>query len=135
MSRTVKRSTRLATVAGLVAAVGAGMIVTAPASQAAPVAAFRLSNFSATIANICVHTDIATQCSGNMAAGKSEVWKVAYKGPRKWYCTATAKGLTGTASTLTSAVTTSRNARRSATYSEPASSSSKQEPGAPAPPR
>ncbi|MEY2230532.1 MULTISPECIES: hypothetical protein [Streptomyces] len=99
MSRTVKRSTRLATVAGLVAAVGAGMIVTAPASQAAPVAAFRLSNFSATIANICVHTDIATQCSGNMAAGKSEVWKVAYKGPRKWYCTATAKGLTGTAST------------------------------------
>ncbi|MFI8385189.1 hypothetical protein [Streptomyces sp. NPDC085540] len=99
MPRTAKRTTRLATVAGMVAAVGAGMIVTAPASQAAPMAAFRLSNFSATIANICVHTDIATQCSGNMAAGKSEVWKVAYKGPRKWYCTATAKGLTGTAST------------------------------------
>ncbi len=99
MSRTMKRTTKLATVAGMVAAVSAGMIVTAPASQAAPVAAFRLSNFSATIANICVHTDIATQCSGNMAAGKSEVWKVAYKGPRKWYCTATAKGLSGTAST------------------------------------
>ncbi len=99
MSRTIKRSTKLATVAGMVTAIGAGMLVTAPASQAAPVAAFRLSNFSATIANICVHTDIATQCSGNMAAGKSEVWKVAYKGPRKWYCTATAKGLTGTAST------------------------------------
>ncbi|MFA7765328.1 hypothetical protein [Streptomyces sp. NRRL S-448] len=95
----MKRTTKLATVAGMVAAVSAGMIVTAPASQAAPVAAFRLSNFSATIANICVHTDIATQCSGNMAAGKSEVWKVAYKGPRKWYCTATAKGLSGTAST------------------------------------
>ncbi|MGW6839506.1 hypothetical protein [Streptomyces sp. NPDC054958] len=99
MSRTIKRSTKFATVAGMVTVIGAGMLVTAPASQAAPVAAFRLSNFSATIANICVHTDIATQCSGNMAAGKSEVWKVAYKGPRKWYCTATAKGLTGTAST------------------------------------
>ncbi|MCX4958142.1 hypothetical protein [Streptomyces virginiae] len=99
MSRTIKRSTKLATVAGMVTAISAAMFVTAPASQAAPMAAFRLSNFSATIANICVHTDIATQCSGNMAAGKSEVWKVAYKGPRKWYCTATAKGLTGTAST------------------------------------
>ncbi|MGO4459261.1 hypothetical protein AB4039_18495 [Streptomyces sp. M-16] len=99
MSRTVKRSTRLATVAGMVAAVSAGMIVTAPASQAAPVAAFRLSNFSATIANICVHTDVATKCSGNTAAGKSEVYKVEYKGPRNWYCTSTAKGLTGTAST------------------------------------
>ncbi|WP_328788763.1 MULTISPECIES: hypothetical protein [unclassified Streptomyces] len=99
MSRTIKRSTKLATVAGMVTAISAGLFVTAPASQAAPVAAFRLSNFSATIANICVHTDIATQCSGNMAAGKSEVWKVAYKGPRKWYCTSTAKGLTGTAST------------------------------------
>ncbi|MFD5408657.1 hypothetical protein [Streptomyces nojiriensis] len=99
MSRTIKRTTRMATVAGMVTAISAGMLLTAPASQAAPVAAFRLSNFSATIANICVHTDIATQCSGNMAAGKSEVWKVAYKSPRKWYCTATAKGLTGTAST------------------------------------
>ncbi|MFB6806766.1 hypothetical protein [Streptomyces sp. NPDC056387] len=99
MSRTVKRSTRLATVAGMVAAVGAGMIVTAPASQAAPVAAFRLSNFSATIANVCVHTDVATKCSGNIAAGKSEVYKVEYKGANNWYCTSTAKGLSGTAST------------------------------------
>lgn len=100
------------------------MIVTAPASQAAPLAAFRLSNFSATIANICVHTDIATQCSGNMAAGKSEVWKVAYKTPRKWYCTATAKGLTDTASTPYFSRDDVRNARRSATFSRPASSSS-----------
>ncbi|WP_314243961.1 hypothetical protein [Streptomyces sp. DSM 40907] len=57
----------------MLTAISAGMLVTAPASQAAPVTAFRLSHFSATIANICVHTDIATQCSGNMAAGKIEV--------------------------------------------------------------
>ncbi|MFD0350871.1 hypothetical protein ACFQ0M_42295 [Kitasatospora aburaviensis] len=83
----------------MVAATGAAMMVVAPASYAAPSAAFRLSNFSATIANICVHTDIATKCSGNLAAGKSEVYHVAYKGPQNWYCTATAKGLSGTAST------------------------------------
>lgn len=46
-----------------------------------------------------VHTDVATKCSGNIAAGKSEVYKVEYKGAGNWYCTATAKGLTGTAST------------------------------------
>ncbi|MEU6235102.1 hypothetical protein [Kitasatospora sp. NPDC047058] len=99
MSRFIKRTTRLAAVAGMLATTSAGMIAVAPASHAAGSAAFRLSNFSATIANICVHTDVATKCSGNLAAGKSEVYHVAYNGPRNWYCTATAKGLSGTAST------------------------------------
>ncbi|WP_406001186.1 hypothetical protein [Streptomyces sp. NBC_00829] len=80
---------------GFVAATGAGFAAGAPR-----IAAFRLSNFSGTIANVCVRTDVAKKCSGNFAGGKSEVFQVKFKKPTGWSCTSTSKGLTGTASTV-----------------------------------
>jgi hypothetical protein len=74
--------------AGLAVLVGAGAIATAPASYASQKAGFRLSNFAGVVATVCVHTDIAVQCTGNITSGVSRVYSVAYNNPNNWYCTA-----------------------------------------------
>jgi hypothetical protein len=79
-------------VAGVAATVGAGAIATAPASFASQPASFRLSNFASVVANVCVHTDIAVKCTGNITAGVSRVIKVDYNNPGNWYCTAKVPG-------------------------------------------
>jgi hypothetical protein len=73
---------------------GIAVIANAGASEAstADVYRFRLSNFGWVVANICVHTDSATVCSGKWARGKSEIFDVPANALDNWYCTADIEG-------------------------------------------
>jgi hypothetical protein len=63
-------------------------IVNAGPSQAATIYKFRLSQFAAVVANVCVHTDTDTVCTGKWGAGGSEVFDVPADSLNNWWCDA-----------------------------------------------
>ncbi|OZM71091.1 hypothetical protein CFN78_21720 [Amycolatopsis antarctica] len=82
----MKRTLLTAVVAPTV--IGAGIIATTGVSQAESTYNFRLSNFSATVAEICVETDADKACTGAWNTGKSEVFEVKANSANDWKCTA-----------------------------------------------
>ncbi|OZM71092.1 hypothetical protein CFN78_21725 [Amycolatopsis antarctica] len=82
----MKRTLLAAVVAPTV--IGAGIIATTGVSQAESTYNFRLSNFSATVADICVHTDTDKVCSGEWPQGKSTVVEVRANSANDWKCEA-----------------------------------------------
>jgi hypothetical protein len=67
-------------------------IANAGPSQAATIHRFRLSQFAAVVANVCVHTDAATVCTGNWPTNRSEVFDVPANSPHGWWCDAEVAG-------------------------------------------
>jgi hypothetical protein len=63
-------------------------IANAGPSQADTIHKFRLSQFAAVVANVCVHTDVETVCTGNWPTNRSEVFDVRANSPHGWWCDA-----------------------------------------------
>ena len=71
---------------------GAALLATAGSSIAAPSYKFRLSNFSATVASICVLTDAERECANSYRTGQSEIFDVQANDLNSWYCVAAVLG-------------------------------------------
>ena len=70
--------------------VGAGLFATAGVSAAAPVYKFRLSQFAAIVAEVCVQTDVDRVCV-TWGANRSEVFDVRANSLHNWMCQAYTK--------------------------------------------
>ncbi|WP_033294469.1 hypothetical protein [Amycolatopsis jejuensis] len=77
---------KLLAAAAMPAIVGLALTAAATPSAAATTYNFRLSNFSGTVANICVYTGAGKACSGRWGTNKSEVFKVQANSPSGWHC-------------------------------------------------
>ena len=84
--------TKRAVIATATGALVAGGLLATPSVGNATVAGFRMSNFGAYIAEVCVQTDVQRQCTGWLAAGKSEVWNVNYNDAKSFKCDFEIKG-------------------------------------------
>jgi hypothetical protein len=56
-------------------------LVTSSSNANAAISGFRLSNFGAFVAEVCVYTDVASQCTGRFATNRSEVWNIRHNSP------------------------------------------------------
>jgi hypothetical protein len=77
---------RLSAYVTTVAIVASALVAGHGTAQAVSVAGFRLSQFGAFVARVCVHTDADYVCTGNWGAGRSEVFNVKYNSLGSFQC-------------------------------------------------